>query len=139
MPSSEERRYLTYTGDVGSQEVGLVDEDLEAHSLDVDDDAVDHGGEAVGTAAAQGPGLAAAVAVAVTVVPDGGACLGCVAEGEALLGVEGDVAVDGADARERREDDVADVWVGAEDEAEMILGRVGEGQFESRTEFGLGW
>lgn len=83
----------------------VMDDELEAHALDVNDDAL--------VPAAQDPRVASLVAAARPVVPDLGAGLGEVVQHQPRLGVEADGAVLRGDAGRRGEQHVAAVGVGA--------------------------
>ena len=64
------------------------------------------------------------------IVPHSGAVLGGVTEDEARFGVEGEEAVAAADSGQFGEDDVAGCGVGADEEAVVGFGGVGEAELE---------
>lgn len=100
----------------------VIDDEPEAHALDVNDDAL--------VPAAQDPRVASLVAAARPVVPDLGAGLGEVVQHQPRLGVEADGAVLRGDAGRRGEEHVAAAGVGAEHEAPLSKGLLAKAQLD---------
>lgn len=108
----------------------VVDNEVEAHALDVDGDAPHRIGEALRATGAEDPRVVRLVADAVPVVPHLRAPLREVVEHEPVLAIEAQRAVLRRDAGELGQHDVAAMRVGAEDEAAGPLGRLIEGELD---------
>jgi len=115
--------------DVGRR---IINHDLEANSLYVDDNPFHQIGKAIRAATAQHPRVVSLVPVAVVVVPHSSAVPGAIFEYEPRLGVESEVAVPPADAGNLGEDNIA-VLIGAENKAGLAPGGTVERELQCRA------